>query len=161
MPSGSLSINPGVMVTAINSANVFEIVLKGTLLNQGMLFFSPSSKMRIDSGGTYIHNSSVSSSVLLDACSIDSLSTFIYRGNGTLAPPVSLSNRTYGHLVFESTAGNWSRTITGLIPHHTSLNIHSNVMLINNLSNSMTIRDMILNGSLVNGSGIQKLSSQD
>jgi len=157
--NASLSIHPGVMVTATNSSAQYEIIIKGTVLNQGMLFFSPSSKMLLDSGGTYIHNSSVSSSALLDASGIDPSSTFIYRGNGSLSPPVSFSNRTYGHLIFESSAGSWSRTITGSNPLHcTSLTVGSNVMLINNLNSTITIQgNLTVNGSLVNGIGTQKI----
>lgn len=155
----TLSILPGVTVTVTNSPDAQELILRGTLINSGMCFFSPSSIMYIDSGGTYIHNSSIASSSVLDASSMHAQSNWVYRGNGTLAPPVSISNRHYGNLIFESTAGNWNRSITGTGSSScTSLSIGINVMIINNYTGILSIHgNLSLQGSLVNGSGTQKI----
>ncbi len=156
--NAELLISPGVMVTVTNSIDTVEMHVKGVLINTGMLFFSPSAHMFVDSAGTYIHNSSIASSSVLDATFLDAQSTWIYRGNGTLAPPVAFSNRHYGHLIFESTAGNWNRTLSGSIPTScTNLKIGANVMLVNNYAGTLSIHgDLIIDGSLVNGSGSQK-----
>ncbi len=155
----SIIIQPGVTVTVTNSVSTIELYVKGKVINSGMLFFSPSSIMLADSGGTYIHNSSVASSAVLDATQLHAQSYWVYRGNGTLAPPVTFSNRHYGHLVFESTAGNWNRTISGSNPAScTSLRIDQGVMLINNYTGLLTIHgNLCLDGTLVNGSGLQKI----
>ncbi|TAH37937.1 MAG: hypothetical protein EYC69_14785 [Bacteroidetes bacterium] len=157
--AGSLNIPPGVTLTVTNSTDAIELLVFGTLVNSGMLFFSPSAILKIDSAGTYVHNSSVASSAVLDASQMHAQSNWIYRGNGNLAPPVTFSNRHYGNLTFESSAGSWSRTVSGSNPFScTSLRIESNVMLLNNYSGNMTIHgDLRINGTLVNGSGVQKI----
>jgi hypothetical protein len=155
----AILIQPGVMVTTTNSPASIELLVKGTVINAGMLFFSPSANMKIDSAGTYIHNSSVASSAVLDVTLFHPQSNWVYRGNGSLAPPVSISNRHYGNLIFESTAGNWSRTITGSSPAScSSLRIDTNVMIINNYTGAFSIQgSLLLTGALVNGSGKQKI----
>ena len=155
----SITIQAGVTVTITNSPDAIELQVNGTLLNSGMLFFSPSAIMKVDSGGTYIHNSSVASSAVLDATQLHTASNWIYRGNGSLSPPLSLSNRHYGNLIFESSAGSWNRTITGSSAAScSSLRIDQNIILVNNYTGILSIHgNLILNGALANGTGIQKI----
>ncbi|MBP6334743.1 MAG: hypothetical protein KA444_04660 [Bacteroidia bacterium] len=155
-----LTIQAGVTVTVTNSPDSLELRVLGRLHNSGSLFFSPYAIMCVDSAGTYVHNTSMSSATVLDMTLLHAESNWIYRGNGTLAPPIAFSNRHYGHLVFESTAGSWSRTISGSSPSScSSLKINLNVMIINNYTNTFTIKgNLTLHGSLVNGTGIQNIS---
>lgn len=158
-PGAELVINPGVMLTITNSADPHDLIVKGKILNRGMIFFSPSALMNLDSASYYIHNTSNASSHVLDATQFHPKSDWIYRGNGTLNPPVSLSNRHYGNLSFESEAGSWSRTLSGSSGASCrDLRVDQNVMLINNYTGLLQISgDLLLNGQLVNGSGIQKI----
>ena len=154
----SITIQAGVTVTITNSPDAIDLNVKGTITNSGMLFFSPSAIMKVDSGGTYIHNSSVASSAVLDATQLHSESNWIYRGNGSLSPPVSLSNRHYGNLIFETSVGNWNRTITGSgAASCTSLRVDTQIILINNYTGLLSIHgSLTLYGALANGIGTQK-----
>jgi hypothetical protein len=96
----------------------------------------------INNGGNFVHNSSAGISTPLDRCTLNSGSTFTYRGNGTpsaITPSTSLaSGRTYHHLIFESTSGAWSATansVTALIVNG-NLTVGSGVTL--NFSNTGT-----------------------
>ncbi len=157
-PGAELEINPGVMLTVTNSADPHDLIVKGKILNRGMIFFSPAAVMKLDSASSYIHNTSNASSHVLDATQFHPQSDWIYRGNGTLNPPVSLSNRHYGNLSFESEAGSWSRTLSGSSGASCrDLKVDQNVILINNYTGLLQIGgSLILNGQFANGSGIQR-----
>ena len=84
------------------------LTVYGTLLNQGSFSISSPATWTVAAAGTYIHNSTSSVGSPLDRATLNAASIFIYRGSSTLNPAVSLANRTYGNLRFESTSGTWS-----------------------------------------------------
>lgn len=85
-------------------------------------------KFRMDSGGTYVHNTARSYTSPFPAAQqdFDANSTFIWRGSSTIAPSVVFSSRTFGNVVIESTSGNCTpvaNTGTGTVNVNGSLSI--------------------------------------
>jgi hypothetical protein len=66
------------------------------------------------SGGTYVHNSPRAVSAFLDKTTFDPNSTMIYLRSISLTPAVSLQNRTFGHLRFESSSGTFVPNLNSL-----------------------------------------------
>ncbi|MEJ5199844.1 MAG: hypothetical protein WHX53_13050, partial [Anaerolineae bacterium] len=110
---GTLIIGSTSTMTLTNDTGT-DLTVAGTLLNQGTFSRAAYATWAVAAGGVYIHNTRAAVSDLLgSAVSLDAQSTFIYRGSSSLNPPVSLSDQTYGHLTFESTAGSWTPTLSG------------------------------------------------
>ncbi len=86
--------------------------LYGSLVNTGTISISNSTGFILQSGSTYVHNTTTSVSNIAGVTK-NANSTFIFRGSSSLSAAVSISNRTYGHLRFESTSGTWSPTPGG------------------------------------------------
>jgi hypothetical protein len=127
---GTLTINSGQTLTLTNGTGT-DLTINGTVLNSGTFTIS-SSTWAVNSGGNYIHNTTSGISTPLNAATINSGSTFTYRGSGTpsLIPASSFSNRTYHNLTFESSSGNWT------------------------MNNLTAATSLIINGNLSVGSGV-------
>jgi hypothetical protein len=110
--SGQMTINSGQTWTLANGAGT-DLSISGTVLNQGTFSRSASATWVVNSGGTFIHNATSAIVDPLDGVTLDAQSNFIYRGSSTLNARVSISNRTYGNLSFESASGTWTPTLSG------------------------------------------------
>ncbi len=106
---GQVSINSGITWTIADGTGV-DLVINGIVENKGTFSPSASSTWTLNSGATFIHNTTTGISTPLTRGTLDPASTFIYRGSSTLRPAVSMSGKTYGNLIFESTSGTWSTT---------------------------------------------------
>ncbi len=101
---GQVTINSTVTWTLADGTAVPDLIVNGTLLNSGGTW-TTSGTWSVGSGGTYVHNTTSGVSTPLGKATLNAASNFIYRGSSTLVPAVSISGRTYGNLVFESTSG--------------------------------------------------------
>ncbi|MEO5777925.1 MAG: T9SS sorting signal type C domain-containing protein [Flavobacterium sp.] len=88
----------------INSGGVVTMIITGSTALHGWIV-SGAAAIAVLSGGTYVHNTARAVSAFLDQTTFDTNSTIIYRGSSSLTPAVSLTNRVFGHLRFESTSG--------------------------------------------------------
>ncbi len=156
---GQVTISSGVTITfAKNSGN--DMTVSGTYLNQGTSVKETggSHDFTINSGGTFIHNSSSAISALLDSFTLNAASTFIYRGSSTLTPSISVSNRTYGNLSFESTSGSWTASVNGsnALIINGDFSIGSGVTYSTTQTGTMTFAgNFTNNGTLTNSTGTQ------
>ncbi|GEM_PF-4917116 len=116
-------IDAGSQVT-VNSSSTFtvtndtgtDLTLNGTLLNQGTLVRGSQATIEVGAGGHLIHNATSAIENFLNRTTMDAAATMTYRGSSSLTPVVAMAGNTYGHLVFESSAGTWSRTLSGSTP---------------------------------------------
>lgn len=99
---GELIVSSGITFTLANGTGI-DLDVFGTFTNSGTVTWTGS--MTIETGGTYVHNTTSSSSNAYNAATISSNSTWIYRGSSTLNPGGTFSNRIYEHLRLESTSG--------------------------------------------------------
>jgi len=91
-----------------------DLSVSGTFLNQATTALTATSaQWAINNGGNYIHNTTGGISTPIANATFNSGSTITYRGSSTLQPSLSLSGRTYHHLVIESTSGALSLAGTG------------------------------------------------
>jgi hypothetical protein len=104
---------PGTDLT-INNGGVVTMSITGSTTAHG--WNVPGTSIAVLSGGTYIHNTVRAVALFLDQTTFNTTSTMIYRGSSTLTPAVSLTNRTFGHLRFESTSG----TLLIIVPSFTT-----------------------------------------
>ena len=123
--SGTVNINRTMNIsanTSMSTSGTLTIAssaatpsnLYGTLLNTGTISISNAGGLVMNSGSTYIHNAATSVTNIAGSNSIKNAgSTFIYRGSSALSTSVSISNRTFANLRFESTSGTWSPTPSG------------------------------------------------
>jgi hypothetical protein len=109
---GQLTINASQTFTLVSTTVGTDLTISGTMLNSGAWMangsWSANTTWTVASGGTYIHNTTGGISTPLDRATLASGSNFIYRGSSSLTPSMSLSNRTYSNLSFESSSGAWS-----------------------------------------------------
>jgi hypothetical protein len=97
-----------------NNSSSSIIPVGVSLINQGTTgTFTTSAANKVVVNGTYVHNTSSSISTIMPGMTISTGSLFIYRGNNSLTPAVSFSNRTYYDLRIESTSGNLSLNLAG------------------------------------------------
>ncbi|GEM_PF-928751 len=101
---GQVTVASSITSTLANGTGT-DLIINGTWLNSGGTWTVTGASWTVGAGGTYIHNTTSGISTPLGVATLDSLSNFIYRGSSTLNPAVSLANRTYGNLTFESTSG--------------------------------------------------------
>lgn len=108
----TLQLNQGILATLANGVGI-DLDCAGTFLNSGILTWNGG--MTVQSGATYIHNTSSSSNSAHDAATLQSGSNWIYRGSSGTGntPSVGFSGRTFQNLSFESTSGSYSVTVTG------------------------------------------------
>ena len=113
----------------------------------------------IINGGTYVHNSPAAVSAFLDQTTFGNTSTMIYRGASGNTPAVSLGNRTFGHLRFESTSGSYTLTpnFTVTTCNSNDFYISSNVTISANslasTSNFIVSGNFTNNGTMNNSAG--------
>ncbi len=106
----TLIIRPQSVISVLSGLSN-QSVNDGTILNQGSLLLFNSNALRVGGTATFIHNAtsaianSLSKMVLLPG------STFVYRGNANLIPTISVSGRSFHHLIFESTSGSWTDNV--------------------------------------------------
>jgi hypothetical protein len=154
-----VTINSGISWTLVNGAANPDLTVNGTLLNSGAaLFPALGPTWVVNSGGTYIHNTTSGISTPIAGASLDPGSNFIYRGSTGAAPAISTSGRTYGNLTFESTSGTYSGTPTGTgtWTMNGNFTIGTGVTLNITQTGVMTFAgNFTNNGTLTNGTGSQ------
>ncbi len=132
--SGNLNINGGGSVNIATGGQLAmtgagsialqssgsAVTVNGTLLYQSSHGWLTSdvpsgTSLTINSGGTYIHNTTAAVDNFLSNLRVvlASGSTFIYRGSNTLTPSVTIANADYSNLSFDSTSGSWTATASG------------------------------------------------
>ncbi len=109
---GQVTVSSSSTFTVTNGTGT-DLTLNGTLLNQGTLARGTGAAVTVGSGGHLIHNATTAIDSFLNGTTMDASATMTYRGSGSLAPTVAMAGNTYGHLTFESTAGSWSKTLSG------------------------------------------------
>jgi hypothetical protein len=110
----TFTLSSGSSMTIGAGTSAPDLSVSGTFLNQSSTALTvASATITINNGGTYVHNTTSSAVTPLTVTSFSSGSTMIYRGSSTLTPSISLSGRTYHHLMIESTSGSLSLTGTG------------------------------------------------
>lgn len=110
----TFTLSSGSSMTIGAGTSAPDLSVSGTFLNQSSTALTvASATITINNGGTYVHNTNSSAGTPLAVTSFSSGSTMIYRGSSTLTPSISLSGRTYHHLMIESTSGALSLTGTG------------------------------------------------
>jgi hypothetical protein len=122
-----------------------------TLVNKGTTgTFTTSAANKVVINGTYVHNTSSSISTIMLGMTINSGSLFIYRGNSSLTPAVSFSNRTYYDLKIESTSGNLSLNLAGFAGGTNPFTVNGNFTIGENVTlNQNTFTGAInLNGDV-------------
>jgi hypothetical protein len=92
---------------SIQSSALNPSVINGTFINQGTISVGTTGGLTVANGATFIHNTTTAISTNLSRTILAAGSTFVYRGNSALIPAMSVSNRTYHNLRFESTSGSW------------------------------------------------------
>ncbi len=107
---GQLTVGSGVAWTLANGSATPDLTISGILLNQGSTW-TTTGTWAVGTGGTFIHNTNSGISQPLNDATLDAGSFFIYRGPPS--PIVSVANRNYGNLSFESTSETWSRPLSG------------------------------------------------
>jgi len=120
--NGNLTVNTSANGTSssftLNNGTGTDLVVNGTFIyaatgSNANFSVNTGATWSVAAGATYVHNSARSVTAALNAVTLNPTSRFIYRGSSTLAPSVSLSGRTYGHLLFESTSGVWNYSLGG------------------------------------------------
>lgn len=156
---GQVTVSSGVSHTLNNGGDATDLVINGTLLNQGTWTINSSAKWTAGAGGTYIHNTTTGSSPLADVSpALNAASTFIYRGQTGLTPSVSVSGRTYGNLRFESTSGTWRAGVSGssALTINGDFFVGAGVTYSNAMTGIMTnAGNFTIDGALTNGAGNQ------
>jgi hypothetical protein len=100
----------------LNNGSGTDLIINGTLLNQGTLAAASPGTWSVNAGGTYIHSTTTAIATTLTQATLAPTSNFIYRGSSTLTPSSSFTGKTYGNLSFESTSGALSMSGTGGSP---------------------------------------------
>lgn len=108
-----LVIEPGSQLTVPTGINFIledgpgtDLDCQGTFLNAGS-GYTITGTINLPANGTYIHNTTTSPLSILNKATINSFSTWIYRGSSSLAVPAEVNSLTYGHLRFESSSGSF------------------------------------------------------
>ncbi|MDD5765238.1 MAG: T9SS type A sorting domain-containing protein [Candidatus Marinimicrobia bacterium] len=142
---GQLTIASGQILT-LNNGTGTDLTINGTVLNSGTLTIS-SSSWAVNSGGTYIHNSTAGISTPLGAATLDAASNFIYRGSISLSPSVSVSGKTYGNLTFDSESGSYSPSVSGssALTINGNFTISENVSLTSSMTGAINIKGNFTN----------------
>lgn len=157
---GQLSINSGITFTLSDGTGT-DLDIFGTFLNSGGAH-TWTGKMKIESGGKYIHNTTSSSTNAYTATEtpINPNSIWIYRGSSSLNTSNTFTNRTYGHLWLESTSGTWSIAPTinaGNSVSCNDFNIGANVTLnaagLDATSKFNISGNLVSNGTIDNSAG--------
>ncbi len=160
--NGFLTVPLGITFTTVDGPGV-EVAVNGTLLHQGTVPVMAGTGV-LNSGSTYIHNTSSSASNALNFFTTKANdSTWIYRGSNTLVPSVSLTSRSYGNLEFQSQAGTWPTnwTGTGILTVNGNFTLGSGVTI--NYSNTginVMKGNYTINGAISFGAGTQNISFQ-
>ncbi len=150
-----LTVASGSTLTIANGTGT-DLVLAGTLLNQGILARGTSATLTVNAGGHLIHNATSAIEGVLNGTTMATAATMTYRGSSTLTPAVAMAGNTYGNLVFESSAGSWSKTFSGSNPTAVqgSFTLGSGVTLNNSSFVGMNIAgDWTNNGTYNAGTG--------
>ncbi|MBK8584471.1 MAG: hypothetical protein IPN88_03105 [Bacteroidetes bacterium] len=90
---GQITTNPGIALSVVNGSGD-DLTINGTFLNSGTLSISTGT-MKVNSGATFIHNTTSAISSILNVTTFDINSNFIYQGSSSLTPSVSISGRTF------------------------------------------------------------------
>ena len=130
------------------------MIIRGTLLFQGSGLYAYGNIV-VESGATFIHNSTYDISNNYYNISFDPSSTIIFRGSSSLTPTINLSGETFGNVVVESISGSFAAMI---IINSTStiegnFNVGNGVSLTTSGYSSFTLNgNFEVNGSFLNSS---------
>jgi hypothetical protein len=159
--NGTLTINSGVSLSTIDGIGE-EIVINGTFLHKGTVPDPMNGTGSINSGGTYIHNTTSSAARMVDFFSSkNDNSNWIYRGSSTLTPALSMGNKTFGNLSIESTSGSYSLTYSGTsgVTVNGNFQLGSNVTLnITNTAINSFKENYTINGIITYSTGTQNFA---
>jgi hypothetical protein len=129
----TFTLSSGSSMTIGAGTSAPDLSINGTFVNSSSTALNvTSATWEVNNGGNYVHNTTAGISTPLNAATLNTGSTFTYRGSGTpsLIPASSFSNRTYHNLTFESSSGNWT------------------------MNNLTAATSLIINGNLTVGSGV-------
>ncbi len=110
-PGGVLRTAASITLT-MNNAPGSDLLVNGEFLNLGGFAFRPGAIAEIANGGRFVHNSTTSITTPMASVSFADSSIMIYRGRSTLTPSTAFPGRTYGNLLFESTSGRMTISLT-------------------------------------------------
>ena len=116
--TGQFTISNGNTLT-INNGTGTDCTINGILLNNGNVVRGSSATFVVNNGGNFIQNTTSANEIsnTLDLTTFNSGSTMTFRGSSSMTPAISLSNRTFHHLIFESTSGTMNvDNVTGSYP---------------------------------------------
>lgn len=102
-PGSQFTVASGVTFTLEDGPGT-DMDCQGTFLNSGGAH-TITGTIDFPANATYIHNTSSSPIGVYSNATINSFSTWIYRGSSSLAVSTLTSGRTFGHLRFESSSG--------------------------------------------------------
>jgi hypothetical protein len=154
-----MTISSGIAVTIADGTGV-DLVVNGTYLNSAATWSAGGSGVTwsVNAGGTYINNTTSTHSTLLSFCTINSASTFIFRGSSSMTPGVRFSSLVYGNVIIESSSGTFpsaaSASVFGVIING-NLTISNGAVLTTTASGLMTV-----NGNMVIQNGGSYTASQ-
>lgn len=158
---GQITVNSSITHTLANGTGA-DLVIQGTWLNQGGNWtINTGATWEVANGGTYIHNTTSGISTPIAAATLSSASNFIYRGSSSVTPAISMSGRTFGNLIFESTSGTWTASISGggTLTVNGNFEIGSGVTYSTTQTGIMTFYgNFTNNGTLTNSTGTQNYS---
>lgn len=158
--NGTLIILPGISFATANGAGT-DVEVNGTFVHKGTVPAMLGAGV-LNSGATYVHNTTSSAVNMLSFFGTKAVSsTWIYRGSSVLVPAISMSGRSYGNLVFESTSGTWTgawaggsiTTVNGDFLLGANVTLNNTSTAINEIKGNYTI-----DGTMVYGAGTQSIS---
>jgi hypothetical protein len=149
--SGTLIIDAAAVTLIITDGAGIDLVVvpSGVFLNSATSGggISATGTWQVQSGGTYIHNSTTGISSPLGKATLDPGSNFIYRKTDGM-PPVSLASRTYGNLTFECVTCPWPMASAS---GGTPTNIKGNLTISDSVTfNNGTLAGFQLAGNWIN-----------
>lgn len=154
---GQLTINSTVTWTLANGTGT-DLDIQGTLLNQGGTWTVTGAAWTVSSGGNYIHNTTSGVATPLGQATFNANGTMTFRGSSTLTPAISVSGRTFGNLVCESTSGALGLAFTGgsALTVNGDFTVGSNVTITNSMSGTNVFAgSYTINGTMTNSTNTQ------
>ncbi len=154
-----MTISSGIAVTIADGTGL-DLVVNGTYLNSASSWSAGGSGVTwsVNAGGTYINNTTSTNSTLLSFCTINSASTFIFRGSSSLTPGVRFSSLVYGNVIIESSSGSFPSTASASV---FGVTINGNLTISNGaILNTSGSGLMTVNGNMVIENGGSYTASQ-
>jgi hypothetical protein len=148
----TLQLNQGVSAILANGVGT-DLDCSGTFINAGSITWNGT--MTIETGATYVHNTSSSSSNARDAATLLAGSYWVFRGSTGNTPSVAFSGKTFQNLSFECTAGSYSVsvsggstfTVQGDFSIGAGVNLTNNMSATNNYAGNFTVYGTLVNNT--------------